>query len=178
MRLTKNFDLSEFVVSAGIKIKPTDEQLFCLDKLCKNILQKIRDKFGLVKITSGLRNMESHNKLIRQGYKASRTSDHFAWSSANPIGTGAADFIVPGKNMLKVFHWIIDNLFDKCGQIIYHEDENFIHISNHLNEIFIKKEIRPETRTVMISKNGILQAYPRRPKSKQNKPICWRFLND
>jgi len=177
MQLTHNFSLNEFTISAGLTITPSDEQIFCLDKLCKNILQKIRDKFGPIKVTSGLRNEESYNKLIQQGYPASKSSDHFAWSTINPIGTGAADIVIPGTSALKVFRWIIDNLYCRCGQIIYYEDKNFIHVSNHFNEIFNKPETRPETRNVMISKNGRLLQYARRPKATVTKSITWGLLH-
>ena len=177
MQLTQNFKLDEFTVSAGLIIQPSEEQIFCIDKLCKNVLQKIRDKFGPIKVTSGLRNEESYKKLLSQGYPASKTSDHFAWSTINPTGTGAADIVIPGVDTLKVFHWIIDNLYCRCGQIIYYEDKNFIHVSNHLNEIFIKLELRPESRTVMTSRNGRLLPYARRPKTSEKKSITWRLLN-
>ena len=177
MQLTQNFSLNEFTTSAGLILIPTDEQIFCINKLCKNVLQKVRDKFGPIKVTSGLRNEESYKRLIAQGYAASKTSDHFAWSTINPIGTGAADIIIPKINTLRVFHWVIDHLYDRCGQIIYYEDKNFIHISNHFNEIFNKEETRPETRRVMISKNGRLFPYARKPKETITKPITWELLH-
>jgi hypothetical protein len=176
MQLTHNFNLDEFTVSAGLTITPSDEQIFCIDKLCRNILQKVRDKFGSIKVTSGLRNEESYKKLVEQGYPASKTSDHFAWSTINPIGTGAADIVIPGEDTLKVFHWMIDTLYSRCGQIIYYEDNNFIHVSNNFNEIFMKPETRPETRNVMTSRNGRFFPYARRPK-KAEKSITWRLLN-
>ena len=176
MKLTQDFNLNEFTVSAGVIIKPTDEQIFCIERLCKNVLQKVRDKFGPVNVTSGLRNEESYNKLIQLGYPASKTSDHFAWSSINPIGTGAADIVISG-NTVQLFHWIIDNLYDKCGQIIYYEYKNFIHVSNDFNEIFMKKDTRYKTRKVMINKQGRFMPYPRRPKATNKKSITWRLLN-
>jgi len=176
MKLTRNFNLSEFTTSAGIIIKPTDEQIFCIDKLCKNILQKVRDKFGTIQITSGLRDKASYDRLVQKGYPASRTSDHFAWSSVNPKGTGAADIVISSENTIKVFHWIIDNLYDYLGQVIYYEDKNFIHVSNHFNEIFNMTDTRVESTRVMTYKNGRFISYPREPKPSKHKPVYWRLI--
>lgn len=179
MKLTQNFNLEEFTLSAGIIITPTDEQIFCIEKLCKNVLQKIRDKFGSLKITSGLRNKESNDKLTAQGYPTSKTSDHFAWSTVNPKGTGAADIVIQNeKDTVKVFNWVIDNLYDKCGQIIYYPDKNFIHVSNDFNEIFNMPDSRAESLGVLTHVNGRFIPYPRRPKENNKKQVFWRLLNN
>jgi len=77
MQLSKNFKLSEFTKSGDYIVTPTDEQIFCTKVLCNNILQKIRDEFGPVVITSGIRDGHVYSSLIQRGYKPSRTSDHF-----------------------------------------------------------------------------------------------------
>lgn len=136
MKLTKNFRLKEFTKSAGIVIEPTDEQIFCMQCLCENILQPIRSKWGRTTITSGLRNSRSTNLLIANGYPASKTSDHLAWCDVNPRGTGAADINVPGKDMKVIFDWCINNFKDLYRQLIYYPDKNIIHVSNTFNMIF------------------------------------------
>jgi len=162
MKLSKNFSLNEFITSAGIIIKPTDNQIFCLQTLAINILQPIRDKFGPITIASGLRNKESYQKLIEQGYPASKTSDHFAWDEIKPNGTGAADFYVPLSPMLcsdivsmkMIFNWIIKTLFNKCRQIIYYPDMNVIHVSNNFNLIFkMEDNISTDKRVLIKNKN-------------------------
>lgn len=160
-KLSKNFNLSEFTTSAGLTIKCSDQQEFCLQTLCFEILQPIRDQFGSVKITSGLRSEESYKKLIAQGYPASKTSDHFAWCTINPKGTGAADFYCPQKNTKEVFHWVIKNLYDKCRQIIYYPDMNVIHVANNFNLIFKAKDDISNERRVMIKSAGeTFKPYP------------------
>ena len=154
-KLSKNFNLDEFTESAGLVIKPTIQQEFCLEVLCKQILQPIRDYWGPVKITSGLRNEESYKKLIEKGYPASKTSDHFAWSSINPKGTGAADIYCPGKDTEELFHWIIKNLYHMCRQIIYYPDMNVVHVANHFNLIFTAKDDISTDRRIMIKRNGL-----------------------
>jgi uncharacterized protein YcbK (DUF882 family) len=136
-KLSKNFNLDEFLTSAGLVLKPTPQQVFCLQTLVTRILQPVRDEFGPMKITSGLRTKESNEALIKKGYPASKTSDHLAWCDVNPTGTGAADFnCTTQTNMKIVFDWIIENISRHCRQIIYYPDMNVIHVSNHFNNIF------------------------------------------
>ena len=163
MKLSKNFSVKEFTTSAGMVIVPTDEQIFCLRTLCNNLLQPIRDEFGSVNITSGLRNLESYHRLITQGYPASKTSDHFAWCTANPKGTGAADIHVAGTDTECVFNWIIDNLYAKIRQVIYYPNKNIVHVSNSFENIFAKKDSMEKKRRVMIYKNGKYKPHGRRP---------------
>lgn len=162
-RLSENFWLSEFTRSADINIVPTDQQKYCLNILANEILQPIRDKFGPVVITSGLRNKDSYEKLLEEGYPASKMSDHFAWSSINPKGTGAADFYCSDKNMMLcagggsmgyVFDWIITNLYYKCRQMIFYPDMNVIHVSNHFNSIFKMSDTIAKENKVLIKRKG------------------------
>lgn len=170
MQLSPNFRLSEFTTSAGIVIRPTPEQIFCISVLCENILQPVRNIWGPVKITSGLRNQRSYLALKKKGYPASETSDHFAWGTVNPKGTGAADFVVSGAKMKEVFHWLIDQHYKHAGQIIYYPKKNFIHVSNHPNEIFKMKDTRPEENRVLTYSNGKFKPYPRRPTNSWSNP--------
>jgi hypothetical protein len=155
MRLSSNFSRKEFTHSAGTVIVPTKEQLYCLKLLCRNILQPIRDKFGQVTITSGLRTKETTNKLIAVGLPASLSSDHIAWSDGNIRGTGAADFTCHGKDIEVIFNWIQRNLMHNIGQVIYYPDRSFIHVSNRFSKIFCMPDSRAETRRRMIYTNGV-----------------------
>jgi len=150
-QLSKNFHIREFVKSGGITIKPTKEQRYCLYLLANDILQPVREHFGQVKITSGLRNKESYDALLRKGYPASKTSDHFGWSDINPRGTGAADIFCPNATSMKdVFHWIIDNLYSDCKQIIYYPDMNVVHVSNSFDKIFTMEDTMSQDKKVLI----------------------------
>ena len=76
MKLSKNFSLKELTYSQtairnGISNLPNDEQLVNLTALCQQILQPVRDKYGVVSVSSGLR-AEALNALIG----GSKTSDH------------------------------------------------------------------------------------------------------
>lgn len=161
MKLSKNFSLSEFTKSAGIVITPTPEQIYCLKALANNILQPVRDRFGNTTITSGLRNDQSYNALVAQGYPASKTSDHFAWSKENPIGTGAADIVCGSAVMFGVFKWVQTNIMDKVGQVIYYPDKGFVHVSNRFSKIFCMPDPRREDTRIMIYKNGKFVPYKR-----------------
>jgi len=154
MQLSTNFNLNEFIKSAGLVITPTQQQIFCLSLLAQNVLQPIRNKFGNTVITSGLRNEKSHKSLISKGYPASTTSDHFAWSKENPIGTGAADIVCPNAEMFLVFEWIQSNIFNNIGQVIYYPDKGFIHVSNRFSNIFCMPDPRKEETRALIYRNG------------------------
>lgn len=159
-KLSKDFKIKEFVNSAGIIVTPTEEQKFCLYVLANNILQPIRDKFGLITITSGLRTKESYQKLLCAGYPASEKSDHFAWSSINPTGTGAADFTCPDVIMFDIFHWVISNLYMQCRQIIYYPDMSIVHVSNNFNNIFKSEDnISNDNRVLIKTKDKGFATY-------------------
>ena len=79
-KLTENFSLSEF-----IKTDPTDYQLQLLQLLADN-LQSVRNflqEFALPKktvsisINSGVRTQADYERLVKNGYNPSNTSDHF-----------------------------------------------------------------------------------------------------
>ncbi len=69
MQLSKNFSLSEFTRSDSAQKLGIDntgvstEQLLNLAYLCHMVLQPLRDKFGLIMITSGLRCPELNKAL-------------------------------------------------------------------------------------------------------------------
>ena len=102
MKLSKNFSLQELTDSStaiklGIDNNPTPEQLQCLQDLVDCVLQPVRDQFGPVTITSGLRVPE-----LNKAVGGSRTSQHcFGF---------AADFEVGGVDNKELAVWIRDNL--------------------------------------------------------------------
>ena len=68
MKLSKNFTLEEYTKSQtalrlGIDNKPGDEHLDKAVKLFENVVQKVRDHFGVTVINSGYRGPEL-NKAI------------------------------------------------------------------------------------------------------------------
>ncbi|MBR6647147.1 MAG: hypothetical protein IKL09_06505, partial [Clostridia bacterium] len=80
-KLTENFKLSEF-----ISTDPTDYQLQLLQILADN-LQLVRTflqefvqagkKSVSITITSGVRTQADYERLVKNGYNPSKTSDHF-----------------------------------------------------------------------------------------------------
>lgn len=176
-QLSKNFYLNEFTYSetANKRVDPTDFQIDLLGRLAKNLLQPIRDKFGSLEITSGLRDREIYDALIKAGYPASKTSDHFlvpyliyikekkdwfapTWAP-NPRGRGAADFSLSDIwDIWDVWYWILDT-FNRPGidynQVIIYTssyskvNSNYIHISNP-SKLFKSKHIVPSRRPTMV----------------------------
>ena len=114
MKLSQNFSLleltkSETAIRKSIDNTPSKEALQCLFNLCTNVLQPVRDAFGLVSITSGYRSPELNTAI-----GGSKTSDHCKGC--------AADFEVPGMDNKELAQWIIDNLEFKQLILEFYED--------------------------------------------------------
>ena len=72
MKMSTNFTLSEMISSQtatrlGIDNTPNDDQIENLKELCEKVLQPIRDKFGPVRVTSGLRVPELNTAIGGSG---------------------------------------------------------------------------------------------------------------
>lgn len=110
MNLSKNFTLEELTYSATanaykISNKPNAEQIENLKRLAINILQPIRDKFGVVRISSGFRCNELNKKVGGKSNSQHRTGQ------AVDIGE------VKGTKLKDVFKYIKDNL--DYDQLLY-----------------------------------------------------------
>lgn len=124
MQLSPNFKLEEFLAtSRKIDNTPPPEDYNAvvanLTKLATTLLQPIRDKFGVVFISSGYRS-PALNKLVG----GAALSDHQTGS--------AADFKVFGTPLEKVWEWIRDSDL-KLYQVILenggHPVPRWIHIA-------------------------------------------------
>tara|TARA_R100001510_G_C7626048_1_gene185881 strand:- start:11 stop:490 length:480 start_codon:yes stop_codon:yes gene_type:complete len=104
MKLSQNFSLSELSKSSvatrkGIDNNPNEAQIDNLKNLCDNVLQKVRDQFGAVTITSGFR---SAQLCLEIG--SSVNSQHTASDNS-----AAADFECIGTSNALVADWIFQN---------------------------------------------------------------------
>ena len=103
MRLSKNFTLKELVQSQtaarkGINNNPSEDQIESLQKLCENILQPVRDNFGMpLTVTSGFRSVQ-----LCTAIGSSVNSQHAKGQ--------AADFEIFGLSNHELAHWIDKNL--------------------------------------------------------------------
>lgn len=109
--LSENFTLEEMLYSRtaekrGIrnKIHDTDMVIPNLKKLCKKVLQPIRDKFGPIIVTSGYSNAALSFALGRK-----LTSEHY-------LGR-AADIVSKTFNSYDIAKWVEKNL--EFNQLIY-----------------------------------------------------------
>ena len=126
MNLSKNFALSELTYSNAadsynIENTPGRLELENLKKLCNDILQPIRDKFGKsIYVNSGYRNPKV-NRLVGGS------------SSSQHIKGEAADITVGSKEgNKKLFDMIVQMIEDKeitVGQLIDEKDYKWLHIS-------------------------------------------------
>tara|TARA_B100000378_G_C17952848_1_gene380733 strand:+ start:215 stop:772 length:558 start_codon:yes stop_codon:yes gene_type:complete len=121
VKLSKSFELRELLISETAVRKrisnlPDASQLLSMARLCRYVLQPVRDHFEKpVVVTSGLR-VPKLNRAVG----GSRTSQHCYGE--------AADFTVVGESNLAVCKWIAANCpFD---QLIYEFGEHgWIHCS-------------------------------------------------
>ena len=125
VRLSENFTLSEFTKSQtaerkGIDNTPGEEHLEAAKHLFSNVVQKVRDNFGVTVINSGYRGPE-----LNEAIGGSERSQH---SKAE-----AVDIECPGTANYDVAAWIQDNLdFDQLILEFYKPgipDSGWVHVS-------------------------------------------------
>ena len=124
MNLSQNFSLRELTKSQtaerkGISNEPSEEHIENLKLLCTHVLQKVRDQFGIVSISSGYRSPELCEAL---GSKS--TSQHARGQ--------AADFECYGVDNNELFNWVISNVeFDQAILEFYtgDADSGWLHMS-------------------------------------------------
>ena len=141
MNLTKNFTLSEMVKSEtalrhGMANDPSPTEIDNLRVLCEEVLQKVRDHYGMgVKVNSGFR-----HPLVNAKVGGSTTSDHCKGM--------AADIEIPGIANAELAQWIADNC--QFRQLILEfytpgiPDSGWVHVSYDPNDL--KKQVMTATK--------------------------------
>ena len=117
MNLSKSFTLNELTKSQealrlNIDNTPSEEHILNLKILCDNILQPIRDFYGLpLSVSSGYRSAE-----LCKAIGSSSTSQHTRGE--------AADFEIFGVANKELSDWIVSNLeYDQCILEFWNENE-------------------------------------------------------
>ena len=145
IRLSKNFALSEMVKSAtaerlNVDNSPGSHHLVNLTHLCINILQPVREQFGVITINSGYRSPALNAKV-----GGSKTSQH-----CNGQAADFESFSTPNPDLAK---WITKNLdFDQIILEFYDgKDPNsgWVHCSYNL------MENRRKILTALKTKSGV-----------------------
>lgn len=125
MRLSKNFTLAEFTKSQtaerlDIDNTPNEEHLAAAVALFENVIQPVRDAFGVTVINSGYRGPE-----LNRAVGGTATSQH--------CNGEAADIECPGYGNADLARWIRDNLdFDQVILEFYKPgipDSGWVHVS-------------------------------------------------
>jgi len=125
MRLSKNFTMAEFTKSQtaerkGIDNTPQGEHLDAAKALFENVVQKVREHFGVTVINSGYR-----SPALNEAVGGSSKSQHCKGE--------AADIECPGTANADVANWIVDNLdFDQVILEFYTPgipDSGWVHVS-------------------------------------------------
>ena len=126
MNLSKNFTLSELTYSStAIANKmynnPGRLELENLKKLCNNILQPIRDKYGKsIYVNSGYR-----NPFVNRVVGGSTSSQHTKGEAAD-ITVGSKE---GNRRLFDLIVQMIENKEITVGQLIDEKDYKWLHIS-------------------------------------------------
>jgi uncharacterized protein YcbK (DUF882 family) len=126
MKLSKNFSLNELTYSSTARANKVDNipdrwELENLKKLCHDILQPIRDKYGKsIFVTSGYR-----NPIVNRLVNGSSTSQHMKGEAAD-ITVGSKE---GNKKLFELIVEMIENVEIKVGQLIDEKNYSWIHIS-------------------------------------------------
>ena len=170
-KITTNFYYSEFRPNGAPEnwVPTNDYQALLIRTLAEN-LQIVRDGVSVgLTISSGVRSLEDHDRLIQQGASPSKTSDHYCglsiplypydkdfskYGSTYNFSIGAAD-IVPSKISCDDLFKIAINLYKSgkvCfGQIILEKNiqknKAWVHFSNDpsifFSPLIVKFILRP-----------------------------------
>ena len=153
MRLSKNFTLAEFTKSQtatrrGIDNTPNDDHLEAAKELFENVVQPVRDNFGLTVINSGYRGPD-----LNEAVGGSSKSQHCKGE--------AVDIECPGKSNYEIAKWIEDTLdFDQLILEFYTPgipDSGCVHVSYKPegNRKSILTAMKENGKTVY--KNGLIE---------------------
>lgn len=125
-KLSKNFSLNELIHSSTANYHKVDNipdrwELDNLKKLCHDILQPIRDKYGKsIFVTSGYR-----NPIVNRLVNGSSTSQHILGQAAD-ITVGSKE---GNKKLFEMIVEMIEKGEIKVGQLIDEKNYSWIHIS-------------------------------------------------
>lgn len=126
MRITKNFTLDELYASSTaarlhIDNTPSEEIKEKLERLAKEILQPIRDKWGApIVVTSGYRCPE-----LNKAVGGAKTSQHLAGEAAD-IKVGGK---VENKKLFRVIEAMVRSGKINVGQLIDEYGFSWLHLS-------------------------------------------------
>lgn len=126
MKLSKNFSLKELTHSSTANYNKVDNtpgrlELENLKKLCHDILQPIRNKWGdSIFVTSGYR-----NPILNRLVGGSTTSQHILGQAVDiTVGSKSSN-----KKLFDLIVGMIENEEITVGQLISEKDYSWIHIS-------------------------------------------------
>lgn len=125
-KLSRNFSLNELTYSSTARANKVDNvpdrwELDNLKKLCNEVLQPIRDKYGKsIFINSGYR-----NPIVNRLVKGSTSSQHLKGEAAD-ITVGSKE---GNKKLFEMIVEMIENGEIKVGQLLDEKDYSWIHIS-------------------------------------------------
>lgn len=128
-KITENFTLEELIASSTAKAKkientPTPEHRANLERLCKEVLQPIRNKYGhSITVNSAYR-----SPALNKAVGGVKTSQHLTGSAADIKCTATSKAV-----LFKLIKDMIDKGEIKVGQLIWEygtkKEPQWIHVS-------------------------------------------------
>ena len=139
-KISANFSMEEFSkTSTGLPNDIPEDKRAWIVALVQEILQPLRDKIGIINITSGYRSPEVNTRI-----GGSPTSQHM-------IGQ-ACDFFPLEMNIIKVYEILYSSNYPISQCILYSPEEgNFIHVAIDPK--------RPAKKQFLIKQNGSFYPY-------------------
>ncbi len=138
MNLSNDFTLKELIKSStairrGIDNTPSEEEIENLKLLAVNILQPIRDVFGLTLLNSGYR-----CKKLNKRVKGSKKSYHIKGMAADIESAGDASY-------MEILTWIYDNC--EFTELIaeYFDKDGWVHCSYDPNNLCRTLKLKDKT---------------------------------
>lgn len=127
MQLSKHFTLAEFTRSEsakrhGVSNNPTPEHLENIKLLCEKVLEPIREKFGIINISSGYRS-KALNHYIGGSLKSQHCEGKAADIDQDDMG---------GVTNKEIFEYIKNEL--EFDQLINEFDYSWVHVSFNLGK--------------------------------------------
>lgn len=160
MQLSKNFALKEFTKIDWAKIPKRGQDML---KAMADMLQIVRDSLNKpLVVNSAVRDMDDYNRLKKNGYNPSKTSDHFYWNTPDGylLAVGAADVVCPSMKQTDFYNEVLKLKYAgkiKPGQLLYEKSKpaslGWCHIANN-TDVFLTADQKKKRSEFSLKGNG------------------------
>ena len=156
MRLSKNFTLDELTRSntalrLGIDNTPSKEHILKLRLLTTQFLQVLRDRIGILRVTSGYRSPEL-NKAIGGSYKIDDNGNYIPKSQHCKAEAVDLQYFKRGRmNNLKIYNGIIDGALDFDQMILEYGGATAERDSDYPDWVHVSWKVTDNRRQILVA---------------------------